>query len=193
MTKDSQPQTTWPAETETVWHHWTLHLIEGAILVTLGLLAVFVPPGVGLALFGWLFLAGGAIGLITTLMMWRRPGFWWSLLSGIVTMGVGAALFALPELGLVTLPVLLIAFLILEGLITIMFAFEHWRERSGRWGWMLTSGLVDLSLAGAILIGLPATYTWAIGLIIGVNLATGGGALIGMAVAARPGNNNATA
>jgi uncharacterized membrane protein HdeD (DUF308 family) len=173
--------------------HRTLYLIEGIILVVLGMLAVFMPPAVGIALFGWLFLIGGTVGLITTLMMWRIPGFWWSLLSAISTIAIGGMVFALPELGLVTLPLLLFAFLVLEGIVTIMLALDHWRELSGRWGWMLASGIVDLSLAAVILIGLPTTSTWAIGLIVAVNLLFGGVAMIGMALAARPGMARSTA
>jgi uncharacterized membrane protein HdeD (DUF308 family) len=94
-------------------------------------------------------------------------------------------LFAIPELGLVMMPLLLLAFFVLEGIATIMFALDHRREPSGRWGWMLASGIIDLSLAAVILIGLPATSTWAIGLIIGINLIFGGVAMIGMALAAR--------
>jgi uncharacterized membrane protein HdeD (DUF308 family) len=175
----------WPIDTLSIQRHWILHLFEGMILIALGLLAFVVPPGIGLALFGWLFLIGGTTGLITTLVMWRAPGFWWSLVSAAFTIAAGGALFMLPELGLVTLPPLLIAFLILEGLATIMFALDHRRELSGRWGWVLASGIVDLLLACVILIGLPATYTWAIGLIVGVNLLSGGAALIGLALAAR--------
>ena len=92
-------------------------------------------------------------------------------------------LFAQPELGAVTLTYLLIAFLILEGIVTIMFALDHRREL---WGWMLVSGIVDLSLASVILIGLPATFAWAMGLIVGINLVFGGVSMIGMALAARP-------
>ena len=175
-----------PAVSGTVRDHWKLYLIEGIILVLLGLLAAFVQPLVGTILFGWLFLASGIAGLITTFMMRRAPGFWWSLLSAVFGVGVGLMLFAQPELGAVTLTYLLIAFLILEGIVTIMFALDHRRELSGRWGWMLASGLVDLSLASVILIGLPATFAWAMGLIVGINLVFGGVSMIGMALAARP-------
>jgi uncharacterized membrane protein HdeD (DUF308 family) len=166
--------------------HWRLYLIEGGILVLLGVLAFFMPPWFGIALFGWLFLAGGIVGLITTFVMWRAPGSWWSLLSAVFTMAVGAMLFAQPTLGMVTLFFLLIAFLVLEGIVTIMFALEHWRELSGRWGLMLASGIVDLSLAAVILLGLPGTSAWAMGVIIGINLVFGGAAMVGMALAARP-------
>jgi len=68
---------------------------------------------------------------------------------------------------------------------TIMFALEHKRELSGQWGWMVASGVVDLVLAGIILMGLPQSAAWAIGLLIGVNLVFGGSALIAMALHAR--------
>jgi uncharacterized membrane protein HdeD (DUF308 family) len=166
--------------------HWKLYLVEGIILVLLGVLAVFMPPWFGVTLFGWLFLVGGFAGLVTTFVMRGAPGFWWSLLSAAFTMAVGGMLFAQPELGIVTLFLVLMAFLIVEGIVTIMFALEHWRELSGRWGWMLASGIVDLSLAAVILIGLPATSAWAMGVIVCVNLVFGGAAMIGMALTARP-------
>jgi uncharacterized membrane protein HdeD (DUF308 family) len=68
-----------PAVARTVRDHWILYLIEGIILVLLGLLAAFVPPLVGTILFGWLFLVSGIAGLITTFMTRHAPGFWWSL------------------------------------------------------------------------------------------------------------------
>jgi uncharacterized membrane protein HdeD (DUF308 family) len=50
---------------------------------------------------------------------------------------------------------------------------------------MLASGIVDLILAGIIFAGLPETATWALGLLVGINLLFGGTAMIGMALAAR--------
>jgi uncharacterized membrane protein HdeD (DUF308 family) len=162
--------------------HRALYLAEGAILVVLGVLAVFMPLWFGIALFGWLFLAGGFVGLVTTFVMWKAPGSWWSFLSAVITMGAGGMLFAQPALGIVTLFYLLMAFLVLEGIATIMFALDHRRELSGRWGLMLASGIVDLSLAAGILVGLPATSAWAIGLIVGINLVFGGVAMVGLAL-----------
>jgi uncharacterized membrane protein HdeD (DUF308 family) len=166
-------------------HHWALHLVEGMILILLGCLAVFVPFGLGIAMFGWLFLIGGITGLITTLVMQHSTGFWWSMLSAVLAIAIGTVVFAVPEFAIIGFPLLLMAFLALEGGATIMFALEHRRELSKRWGWMLASGIIDLSLAAFIVIGLPGTAPWALGLILAVNLIFGGGALIGMALAAR--------
>jgi len=167
--------------------HWKLFLIEGVILAVLGLLAVAVPMVAGLAvtiLFGWLFLASGIVGLYTTFAMRNAPGFWWSLLSGVLGVVVGLWLLIQPAAGLVSLTYLLIAFFIIEGIATIMFALDHRAALSGRWGWMLTSGIIDLILAAIILAGLPGTIAWALGLIVGINMIFGGASMIGMALAA---------
>jgi uncharacterized membrane protein HdeD (DUF308 family) len=79
----------------------------------------------------------------------------------------------------------LTVFLVLEGVISILYALEHRRGLSGRWGIMLFSGVIDLFLAGIIFAGLPGTAAWAIGLLVGVNLVFGGSAIIAMALHAR--------
>ena len=79
----------------------------------------------------------------------------------------------------------LVAFFMIEGVVSIMFALDHKRELSGRWGWMLASGVVDLVLGVMILSGLPSTAAWAIGLLVGINMVFGGAALIAMALHAR--------
>jgi uncharacterized membrane protein HdeD (DUF308 family) len=165
-------------------YHCTLQLIEGVTLILLGFAAAFVPFGLGISLFWWLFLIGGMAGLTSTVVMWRATGFWWSLLSAALAIGIAIVLFAVPELAIVGLPLLLMIFLVLEGFFTVMLALEHWRQLSGRWTWMLVSGIVDLGLAGFIVIGLPASASWALGLILAVNLIFGGGAVIAMGLAA---------
>jgi uncharacterized membrane protein HdeD (DUF308 family) len=92
----------------------------------------------------------------------------------------------------VSLTLLLIVFFTLEGVVTIMYALEHKKELSGRWGWMLASGIIDLILAAIILAGLPGTAAWALGLLVGINMLFGGTALIAMALHARSGDPSTT-
>lgn len=167
-------------------HHWKLQCGEGIVLVLLGVAAIFLPYSMGIALLVWLLLTGGVVGLITTIIMRRAAGFLWSLLSAVLAIGVAAFVIALPDLAFVGFPLLLMGFLVLEGIVTIMLALEHWRERQARWNWLLASGIVDLCLAVLIVVGLPGTAAWSLGLILAVNLIFGGGAMIGMASAARP-------
>ena len=168
--------------------HWVLFLIEGIILVVLGLIAIVVPPIATLAvelLFGWLFLLSGVVGLITTFWMRDAPGFWWSLLSGVLGIAAGIVLLVWPLSGVLSLTLVLIVFFTIEGIASIMYALEHKRELSGRWGFMLASGIIDLIIAAIILFGLPGSAAWALGLLVGINLAFGGAALIAMALHAR--------
>src|SRR5215211_436535 len=166
--------------------HWVLFLVEGIVLVVLGLAAITLPviATLAVALFlGWLFLISGIVGLITTFMMRNAPGFWWSLLSAVLALGAGLILLAWPVSGAVSLTLVLIVFFVIEGVASIMMALEH--RTAGRWGWLLASGIVDLILAGLILAGLPGTAAWALGLLVGINMLFGGTALIAMSMHAR--------
>jgi uncharacterized membrane protein HdeD (DUF308 family) len=171
-----------------IHEHWVLFLIEGIILIILGIAAIVLPVIATLAItivIGWLFLISGVVGLITTFWMRHAPGFWWSLLSAIIAIIAGILLLLWPITGMVSVTLVLIAFFVIEGIATIMYAIEHRNQLTGRWGWMLTSGIIDLILAGIILAGLPGTAEWALGLLVGINMLFGGVATIGMAVAAR--------
>ena len=168
--------------------HWRLFLAEGIVLLILGILAIVVPQiaTIAAAVFiGWLLLISGAVGLLATFRMRSAPGFAWSLLSAVIGIVAGILLLRSPVSGALSLTLILTVFLAFEGVVSILFALEHKRELSGRWGVMLFSGLVDLILAGIIFAGLPGTAAWAIGLLIGVNMVFGGSALIAMALHAR--------
>jgi len=168
--------------------HWVLFLVEGVVLLVLGAVAIVIPPFATLAvtiIFGWLILFSGVVGLVTTFYMRHAPGFWWSLISAALAILVGGMLLARPITGALSLTLVLVAFFIIEGIATIMYALDHKRELSGQWGWMLASGIVDLVLSAMIFAGLPSSAAWAIGLLVGINMIFGGTALVAMALHAR--------
>ena len=176
------------AVAQSIREHWKLFLVEGIVLVLLGILAILIPPLATLTftlVIGWLFLISGIVGLVTTFMARGAPGFWWSLVSAVLGIAAGVVLLIWPVSGALSLTLLLIAFFIIEGVASIMYALEHKNELSGRWGWMLVSGIIDLVLAALIWAGLPSTAEWALGLLVGINLLFGGTALIAMALHAR--------
>ena len=172
-----------------VRRHWLLFLIEGIVLIVLGILALLAPAIASVAatvFFGWLLLLSGIVGLITTFRARQAPGFWWSLLSALIAIVAGVLLVGWPLLGTLSLTAVLIAFLFAEGVVSILYALEHRNALSGRWGWMLASGILDVGLGALLLIGLPGTALWALGLLLGINLIFGGWALTFMALHARP-------
>jgi uncharacterized membrane protein HdeD (DUF308 family) len=174
---------------KSVRDHWILFLVEGIVLVALGLLAIIVPLIASLAatvFFGAILLVSGAMGLIATLRARHAPGFTWSLLSAVLGIVAGALLLASPVRGTVSLTVVLIAFLFVEGVVSIMFAVSHRTRESGGWAWVLASGVVDIILAIILVAGLPGTALWTLGLLIGINMVFGGWSLIAMALNSRP-------
>jgi len=171
-----------------IHEHWGLFLAEGIILIILGIAAIALPPIATLAftiIIGWVFLISGVVGLFTTFWARHVPGFWWSLISAIIGIAAGVVLLLWPITGTLSLTLVLIAFFVVEGIVSIMYAIEHRNQLTGRWGWMLVSGIIDLILAGIIFAGLPGTAVWALGLLVGINMLFGGAALIAMALAAR--------
>jgi uncharacterized membrane protein HdeD (DUF308 family) len=169
--------------------HWLMYLIEGIALLVLGILAAAMPGIASIAatvLFGWILLLAGAVVLIAALRGRHAPGFWWSLFSGIIGIVAGLLLLFRPLQGVLTLTIVLIAFLLAQGVMSILYAVEHRRQQSGRWGWILASGIVDLLLGILLLMGFPGTAIWALGLLLAIKLMFGGWSLIMMALHARP-------
>lgn len=171
-----------------VSRHWVIFLSEGVALLILGALAMLVPVLASLALtvvLGWILLVSGVIGLIATIRARHAPGRGWSLLSALLGIVAGALLLGWPVQGMFSLTAVLIGFLFLEGVVSILYALEHRLGLSGRWGWMLASGILDLVLGGIVFAGWPGSVAWSVGIILGINLIFGGWALIAMALAAR--------
>ncbi len=180
--------------------HWIFFLVEGTVLILLGLLAIIIPSFASTnvtVVLGWLFLISGAIGLATTYWTRQAPGFWWSLVSALLAILVGVVLIAhkaqdlygglmgWPFEKIGPLRLILVLFFLVEGGASIMFAFEHRRQFSGRWAWMLASGVVDIVLASIVIFNLPGTSAWTMGLLVGINMILGGFALTAMGLHAR--------
>lgn len=167
--------------------HWKLFLFQGLLLILLGLLAVALPQIATLAveiLIGWLFVVGGVFRLYSVLKSRDAPGFWWSLLTAVLAVVVGALLVAQPLAGVLTLTMVLIVLFAVEGIAAIVMAFQY-RDHMKSWGWILVSGFVNLGLAVLVWIGWPETASWVIGLMVGINMMFVGLSLTMTAIAAR--------
>ncbi len=167
--------------------HWRLFLFEGIGLIALGIAALILPPlaSIGIAvIIGWLLIFGGVFGLLTTLVGRHAPGFRWSLASSLIAIIAGVLLFGWPAVGALSLTMILTVFLLADGLATLMMALEYRRALHSRWGWLLVNGVLDLVLATIILVALPASALWAVGIIVGIDLVFGGTSLVALSLAA---------
>jgi uncharacterized membrane protein HdeD (DUF308 family) len=177
-----------PVLRKSIHDHWRVFLAEGIVLIVLGVAAIFVPPIAGLLttlVLGWVFLLAGIIGLVSVFTARGAPGFGWAVLSSIVAIVAGGILLWDPLQGLITVTLVLTAFFIADGILMIALAIAHRRELSGKWEWMMVNGVIDLVLAGIIILGLPGTLAWALGLLVGIDLLFGGTSLVAMAMDAR--------
>jgi uncharacterized membrane protein HdeD (DUF308 family) len=200
MNQTSDPNR-YPEAVETaIRDHWVLFLAEGSALIVLGFLAAIVPS-IGDAsvtvVLGWLFLLSGMVGLATTFWARHAPGFVWSLVSAALGILVGGALIAQRTGDLYGAPIgwpfesigslwlVLACFFLIEGIASIMLALEHRGQFSGRWAWMLASGIVDIALASLVIFSFRGASAWIMGLLVGINMIVGGASMIAMGLHAR--------
>lgn len=165
---------------DTVRLHSGLFLAQGIIMILLGIAAVVWPLVSSLAVslyIGWLFVFSGIMALGMMFMAPRMSGFFWSLLTGALSLFAGVLLLWHPVQGVVTLTLVLAAFFVAEGVFQIAAAFAGKGAFPESWGWMLFSGVVDLILAGLIVAGWPGSAAWALGVVVGVNLISSGVAI----------------
>jgi uncharacterized membrane protein HdeD (DUF308 family) len=105
------------------------------------------------------------------------------LVIGILTVVSGLLVLGHPLAGLAFLTLLLAAYFLVDGVFTVVEAFQV-RPRAS-WGWTLFSGVASIVLAYLIWREWPLTGAWAIGLLIGLRLLFSGWALIALGTAAK--------
>jgi uncharacterized membrane protein HdeD (DUF308 family) len=168
--------------------HSLVFLLQGVIIMLLGILAILWPQISTIAVdiyIGWLFLFSGLVGLVTLFVVPNMPAFLWSLLTAALSLFVGVLLLWHPSEGAVSLTLVLVAFFVVEGIFQIAAAIRYREALPVAWGWMMLSGIADLFLAAVIISGWPGTASWALGLIVGANLVTSGLAITVMGIAGR--------
>jgi uncharacterized membrane protein HdeD (DUF308 family) len=178
-----------PADAGTLRKHSTWFVVYGLLLALLGLFSIAAPNVASLAvtlMIGWLLLFAGAFGLVAVISGGTgAPAFWWNLLTTIVYILAGLALLTRPIAGVITLTIILAAYLLAGGVMRIMQAMSYRTQIPGAWGWVLFSGVVDILLSFIIMSGLPETATWVLGLLVGINLLMMGFAIVMVALAVR--------
>jgi uncharacterized membrane protein HdeD (DUF308 family) len=160
--------------------------IYGVILILLGAASIILPGVATLATtitVGWLLIAGGIFGVISDFQSGTSaPGFWWNLLTAILCVLAGGVLLWNPIAGVLTLTIILAAYLLATGVTKGITAFHYRSVIPKAWGWMLFSALVDIALSAIIIAGFPGTAVWVLGLMVGINLLFTGVALITAAI-----------
>lgn len=175
-----------PADADTLRKHSTWFIVYGVLMILLGLFSIALPGVATVAVtltIGWLLLIGGGVGLFAVISGGRSaPDFWWNLFTTIVYILAGLAVLTRPMTGVLTLTIILAAYLLAGGIMRI-FLSVHYRARIPKaWVWVLISGLVDIVLSLIIMAGLPGSAVWVLGLLVGINLLMMGISLVMVAM-----------
>ncbi len=143
----------------------------GILLIVLGTLGIVFPFLTTIAakiFLGWLFLIGGMVQIVHAFSTRGWSEFFLDLLMGVLFLIGGGWLAFFPLTGIITLTIFLAAMFVVQGIIEIAMALRM-RPHEG-WIWMLLAGIVALAAGLLILAQLPSSATWAIGLLVGINL-----------------------
>lgn len=157
---------------------WWVLLLEGLVLVALGLVAALAPFVAALAvtaIVGWIYMFAGGVRIVSSLTH-RGPGFGWSLIVGAFAIAAGFLLLAKPLVGLFSLTVVIGAFFFADAIASFLMAASVGRH-SGRAAMLVITGVADLILDAVIFAGLWSGALWLLGLFAAVNLVLIGASL----------------
>ena len=149
--------------------------IWGWVVLLAGILAVIAPMIAGgfiIIMVGSIMLVAGVIRIVHAL----RHHEFWNGIFGLIYCAVGFMIVADPLPGLLALTMLLVIYFLAVGITEIIAAFQI-RPDQGR-GQLLFSGVVSVLLAVMIWNQWPLSGTWAVGVLVGVQLIFSGMAMI---------------
>ena len=165
-------------------HRWFLAL--GTLLAVLGIAAIVFPFAATLTvevLIGSILVVSGAAGILHAFRAARWKGFMFALLGALLSLAIGLVLLLRPLVGILSLTLLIAAFLFAGGVFRVLLALRV--RPLDYWGWLLASGVLAIALAVLILAQWPQAATWVIGLLVGIDLIFAGWTSIMLGMAAR--------
>ena len=178
MSLDAAASVMREAMRETVKRHSLWYLIQGALMVIAGVLALIYPlvSTVAVVLFlGWLLIISGILQGISLFDARRVPHFWLQLVSVVLSVIIGVLFLRDPGQALLVLTLLLIVFLMVEGISKIIFSLTI--RPFPNWGWILLSGIISVLLSFYLWSSMPVTAVLFLGTLLGISLICEGVAL----------------
>lgn len=156
-------------------------LVQGLLVLILGIAIAVLPQIMTFttALFlSIVLIIFGMYKLINAVVMRREiKNAPLEMLIGAVAAAAGVYLFVNPAFSLVILTMIIGFYFILEGSNSIAFAIQN--KNYLRYWWMgIITGLIQYALAFVILLGLPSTALYTIGLLVGISLIFSGISLL---------------
>ncbi len=161
--------------------------ITGVLSLLGGVVAIVLPnvASVATAIFiGWLLVFASALYVVDAFSTREGTRIALRLLMAVLTFAAGLYLLVAPLDGTFTLTVMLVIWFVAIGVARIVIGISDRGTRGA--GLLVLSGLLSLALGLLIALELPSSAAWAIGLIVGIDLAFWGAQMIAVAQSLRP-------
>jgi uncharacterized membrane protein HdeD (DUF308 family) len=166
---------------ETVRRHSGLFLLQAALMIVAGVVAIVYPLLSSIAVtlsLGWMLIISGILQAFTLVATSKVPHFWLQLVSAVLSVITGVLFVRNPGVAVTTLALLLVIFFMVEGISKIVLALSV--RPLPNWGWVLVSGLIGVAISVYLLTN-PALSLLALGVFIGILLISEGIAIGWMA------------
>jgi uncharacterized membrane protein HdeD (DUF308 family) len=173
------------AALEAIHDSWGWFVALGIALIVIGGICIVGQVTASLVTvlaLGWLLLIGGVFALIQAFRTHTWSGFLLCLLSALLRGFTGYLLIRYPLAGEMSVTLVLASFFIVGGAFRAIGAGAL---QFPRWGWAVTSGVVSMVLGAALLMQLPVSSLWFIGMAIGIDFIFDGASFIGLGLAIR--------
>ena len=171
---------------ESIKENWGWLLALGIAYIIMGLVITGSPIAATLAveiLIGFVLIIGGIISIIGAFFSGNWKRLLLILLSGILYVIVGVLLLKNPLQGVLTLTILLAAFLLVEGIFKVIHAFQM--KPAPNWIWLLVSGVASVILGVMIWGGFPQSSSFVIGLLVGIYFLINGITMVMFSIAVK--------
>jgi uncharacterized membrane protein HdeD (DUF308 family) len=164
---------------------WFCFVLLGLALVVLGVVALsysVITSVVAMLFIGGFLAVAGVFYIVGAFFTRGWGGFFLSLLSGVLSLAVGAIILDRPVEAELIYTLVMAIFFFAEGLFRIVAAVAG---RFRDWGWVLLSGVFTLVLGVMIWRQWPLSGLLVIGLFVGINMIMNGAAYVALGLRAR--------
>ncbi len=164
--------------------NWSIAL--SVLLLLAGFFAILVPSisGIAITVFvGWAIFVSGITHFIMAFKTHTTGSVLWELLLGALYLFAGGYLIVHPRSGLLSLTLLLAAYLFIEGIIEMIHAYKVLPRHGTAWLWI--NAAITVILAIMIWRTWPVSSTWAIGTLVGLSMIFSGFSRLMVSLAAK--------
>ncbi len=163
---------------------WWVLFVEGILLLLLGIICLLNPFAVTLAFptfLAILLCLGGFVQLLRSFLLRHDiRAFALSFFSSLFSILVGLLMYQFQEQSILLLSCLMIAYLCFDGISKMFFSSLFHYTKS--WTIVMVSGFLSLSLGLLLMMSLPVSSIYSIGLLLGVSMLFFGFSLLVMSI-----------